>query len=194
MDWNIVESNWKQMKKLIAGFLLAVANLGLMSAAVAATGDARATYQAEKQRAADEYKAARAHCKTLSGNPKDVCEEEAKAAEKKSKANAEAKYKNTDRERMKARKVAADADYEVAKEKCEARTGNDQDVCMQEAKAAHTKAKAEAEMKKDVGEARAEAAEEKNEANYKVALEKCDALSGAAKDTCVASAKKKYGQ
>lgn len=182
------------MKKIIIGLLFASANLGLVSTAIGATNEARATYQAEKQRASADYKAAREKCKTLSGNPKDVCVEEAKAAEKKSKADAEAKYKNTDKERMKARKVAADADYDVAKAKCDAKAGNEKDVCLQEAKAAQTKAKSEAEMKKDVGEARSEAREEKSDANYKVAIEKCDSLSGPAKDACVASAQSKYGK
>lgn len=182
------------MKKIIAGFLFAAANLGLVSTAIGATDEARATYQAEKQRAAADYKAAREKCKALSGNPKDVCVEEAKAAEKKGKADAEAKYKNTDKERMKARKVAADADYDVAKAKCDAKAGNEKDICTQEAKAAQTKAKSEAEMTKDVGEARSEAREEKSDANYKVAIEKCDSLSGPAKDACVASAKSKYGK
>ena len=182
------------MKKIIAGILFAAANLGLVSAAIGATNDARATYQAEKQRASDDYKAARENCKTLSGNPKDVCVEEAKAAEKKSKANAEAKYKNTDKERMKAQKVAADADYDVAKAKCDAKTGNEKDVCIKEAKAAQTKAKSDAEMKKDTGEAKSEASKEKSDADYKVAIEKCDSLAGPSKDACVASAKSKYGK
>lgn len=95
---------------------------------------------------------------------------------------------------MKARKVAADADYDVAKAKCDAKAGNEKDVCLKEAKAAQTKAKSEAEMKKDVGEARSEAREEKSDANYKVAIEKCDSLSGPAKDACIASAQSKYGK
>ncbi|QAU33683.1 hypothetical protein [Janthinobacterium sp. 17J80-10] len=182
------------MKKIIAGFLFAAVNLGLVSAAIGATNDARATYQAEKQHASDAYKAAHGQCKALSGNTKDVCIEEAKAAEKKSKADAEAKYKNTDKERLKARKVAADADYDVAKAKCGAKSGNEKDVCIKEAKAAQTKTKSDIEMKKEVGEARSEAAEEKSDANYKVAIEKCDALAGPSKDACVASAKSKYGK
>ncbi|RJG03871.1 hypothetical protein [Noviherbaspirillum sedimenti] len=182
------------MKKILAGFLFGATSLGLVSIAIGATDEARATYQAEKESASANYKMAREKCNALSGNPKDVCVEEAKAAEKKSKANAEAKYKNTDKERMKARKVAADADYAVAKEKCDAKTGNEKDVCIKEAKAAQTKAKSEAEMSKEVRESKSEAAAETREANYKVALEKCDALSGPAKDACVASAESKYGK
>ena len=58
---------------------------------------------------------------SLSGNPKDVCVAEAKAAEKKTIAEAEAQYKNTDKARADAKIAAAEADYDVAKAKCGAR-------------------------------------------------------------------------
>ena len=43
-------------------------------------------------------------------------------------------------------------------------------------------------------EARRDATEDKRDADYKVAAEKCDALSGAAKDTCMQNAKMRYGK
>ena len=36
--------------------------------------------------------------------------------------------------------------------------------------------------------------EDTRDAQYKVAVEKCDAMSGAAKDTCVKNAKVRYGK
>lgn len=42
--------------------------------------------------------------------------------------------------------------------------------------------------------AQREATDDKRDADYKVAVEKCDALSGAAKDTCVRDAKVRYGK
>jgi len=36
--------------------------------------------------------------------------------------------------------------------------------------------------------------DDKKDADYKVAKEKCDALSGQAKDNCVAQAKLKFGK
>jgi len=38
------------------------------------------------------------------------------------------------------------------------------------------------------------AAEDKRDADYKVAVEKCDALSGAAKNSCVQDAKARFGK
>ena len=60
-------------------------------------------------------------------------------------------------------------------------------------KAAHDKAKADVKMNKEVREARSEAEETKMKADYKVAAERCDALTGDAKDACVASAKARFG-
>src|SRR4029079_7911852 len=92
------------------------------------------------------------------------------------KADAEAQYKNTDKARRDARIDAAEADYKVAKAKCGAMKGNEKDVCIKEAKATETKAKADAKASQKVATARQDAAEDKLEADYKVAKEKCDAL------------------
>jgi hypothetical protein len=151
-------------------------------------------YSQAKQRAKQDYEAAIARCDSLSGNGKDVCKAEAKAAEKKAHAEAEAAYKNTDKARRDARIAVAEADYAVAKAKCDALKGNERDVCVKEAKAAEVKAKADAKATEKVAAARQDAAEEKRDADYKVALEKCDGMSGAAKDACVANAKAKYAK
>jgi hypothetical protein len=151
-----------------------------------------ADYSAAKNRAATEYKSARAQCDSMSGNQKDVCIAEAKAAEKKAVADANAQFKNTDKARADARIAAAEADYDVAKARCGAKTGNDKDVCMKEAKAAEVKAMADAKASEKVAAIRQDAREDKLDADYKVALEKCDALSGPAKDSCVANAKAKF--
>lgn len=174
--------------RLLQGFVICVAAPTLaFGAAMTSSEYGAATNHAEAQ-----YSSARALCEGLSGNQKDVCVAEAKAAEKKAKADAEAQYKNTDQARADARIAAAEADYDVAKAKCDARTGNDKDVCIKEAKAAEVKAKADAKATEKVAAARQEAQEDKLDADYKVALEKCDAFSGPAKSSCVASAKAKY--
>ncbi|MGV8900270.1 MAG: hypothetical protein ACOH2B_13650 [Burkholderiaceae bacterium] len=182
------------MKKILANIFLGCAALGFVAAASAATDAEKAAYKDAKVSATATYKSARAQCDTLKDNPKDVCIAEAKAAEKRSKAEAEAMYKNTPKARMDARIAGFDADYAVAKEKCDAHSGNAKDVCVKEAKAVHTKAVADAKASKEIGEVKSDAKKDKSEADYKVAIEKCDAMSGAAKDGCVASAKSKYGK
>ena len=74
------------------------------------------------------------------GNAKDVCVLEAKAARTKTEEEAEAAYKDTPKAREHAAHEIAEADYKVAKERCDDKTGNDKDVCVKEAKAAMTKA------------------------------------------------------
>lgn len=180
------------MNKLLAGFLLSLVSAGFSPLVLAADDAAKTTYNAAKERADADYKAARAKCDGLSDNAKDVCVAEAKAAQKKSKAEAEAQYKNTDRARANARIAAADADYDVAKEKCDEKSGNEKDVCIQAAKDIRDKARADAKATKKVTEAKSEARDEKRDADYKLAIEKCDAMSGNAKDNCVTAAKKKF--
>jgi hypothetical protein len=181
------------MNKLTLNRLLQGAVVGLAVPTLAFAAAMTSTeYSAAKDRAAADYKAARARCDGMSGNPKDVCIAEAKAVEAKAKAEAEANYKNTEKARADATIAAAEADYDVAKARCGAKTGNDKDVCIKEAKAAETKAKADAKANQKVAAARQDAREDKMDADYKVAIEKCDALSGAAKDSCVSSAKAKY--
>jgi hypothetical protein len=182
------------MKKLLAILLAGTIGMGFASCAFSATDEAKASYMTAKDAADAEYKAGRAKCDSLAGNPKDVCVEEAKAARTGAKADAEARYRNTPKARAKARVEMADADYDVAKAKCNAKTGNDKDVCIKEAKAARIAAKEDAKADKKETEARADARKEKLNADYKVAIEKCDALAGAAKDHCVSTAKAQYGK
>jgi len=168
------------------------------------TTDKNARDQAIK--AADaQYKSDKDACKSMSGNAKDICMQEAKGKEKVAKADAKAAYDNTPRARENARLARAEAVYDVAKEKCDDMKGNQKDVCVKEAKAQYTKAKSDAKVDrvaadtsqnamKKTADAKKDAAEDKRDAEYKVSVEKCDAMSGAAKDTCVRDAKAKYGK
>ena len=191
------------MSKLMIS-LLAGAGIALSGAAGAATMS-RDAYKAEKDKIEAAYKADKAACKGMSGNAKDVCMEEAKAKEKIAKADNEAAYKGTEKAQYDARVARAEANYAVAKEKCDDRTGNDKDVCIKEAKAAEVKAKADAKVAHVSNDAthtaavkrtdaRKDATDDKRDAEYKVAVEKCDAMSGAAKSSCVQEAKARYGK
>ena len=184
--------------------MMTAAGLTLAGAAQAATMNKDQRDAAYKDAAA-QYKADKQACSSMSGNAKDVCMQEAKGKEKIAKAEADAAYKATPKARQDARLAHADRDYNVAKEKCDDLSGNQKDVCVKEAKASYTKAKADAKVDRvaadtrntsteKVAAARKDAAEDKRDAEYKVAIEKCDSLAGAAKDTCVKNAKVKYGK
>jgi hypothetical protein len=182
------------MKKTFATILIGAASIGFVSVSTAATTEAKANYKVAKESAASNYKVAREKCNSLTGNPKTICTSEAEAARIRTKAEAESQYKGTQSARANARTAIANAEYDVAKARCGSQTGNAKDVCVKEAKAVKVAAKADATEEKKVVTARLEARDDKRDANYQVALEKCDALAGASKDSCVASAKTMYGK
>jgi len=182
------------MKKTLAVLIVGLGSLGVLNLAQASSSEAKEAYRTAKRHADETYKDARAKCNELSGNPKEVCIAEAKAAETGSKADAEAKYKNTTKAYLNARIVRADGEFSVAKEKCGAKTGNEKQLCLEEARAVHTKAVVDAKSGKEIREVRKEAAEEKREADYKVEIEKCERLGGSAKEACIAAAKSSFGK
>jgi len=87
-----------------------------------------------------------------------------------------------------------DTQYKSDQKRCDALKGNDKDVCQQQAKATRDNAKADAKQAKEQAESRHDATKEKRANDYKVATEKCDAMSGNAKDACMADAKTRYGK
>lgn len=100
--------------------------------------------KAEHERIEAAAKSDKAACKQMKDNAKDICEAEAKAKEK--VAKAELKYKETGsaRDQEKLAKMRAEADYEVAKEKCEDQPKDQVSACKKEAKAAEKSAMAAA--------------------------------------------------
>ena len=97
-------------------------------------GISRDEYKREKDRIEADAKAAKAKCKGLSGNEKDVCQAEAKANEKIAKKELDYKNKPTEKNKYEAEKMKVEGAYEVAKEKCESNKDNKM-ACKKEAKA-----------------------------------------------------------
>ncbi len=182
------------MKTTTPHMLICAALLALAGAVQAATPEAKAVYQQAKDAAEATYKTARAKCDVITGNPKDVCVAEAKAARVRAREEASAFYKNTLRAYTDSRMKIASANFDLDKVKCQALTGNDKDVCVSQAKATLIAAQADAKADKKAIEARTDARDDKRDAAYKVALEKCDAFAGAVKDSCVATAKSQYAK
>ena len=104
---------------------------------VLAASMSHAEYAAKKDQISAEYKADKAACDKLDGNNKDVCVEKAKGKEKVAKAELEFNYTGKQADSAKIAIAKADADYDVAKEMCDDKKGNDKDVCVKDAKAAH---------------------------------------------------------
>jgi hypothetical protein len=191
--------------------LFVTAGLGIAGSAVAQTYAPKVAtlskdgYTMARTNADAQYKLDKDACASMSGNANDICIAEAKGKDEMAKADAEAAYANTPKARQSARVVHAEAGYHVAIEKCDDLAGNLKDVCVKEAKAELVKGKANAKVDRVAADARKESADKQIEAvkdasadvrdaEYKVAIEKCDALAGAAKDSCVGTAKARFGK
>lgn len=200
------------MSKLMIA-LLATVGIGLAGHGAAQTYTAKSAsapmskdaYSTAKSNADAQYKIDKDACASRSGNAKDICIAQAKGINSVAKAEAGAAYKNNPKARQAARVARAQANYDVALEKCDDLAGDVKDVCVKEAKAALVNAKADAKVDRVAADtsqdaaakqadARKDANADKRDAEYAVAIEKCDALAGAAKDGCVSSAKAKFGK
>ncbi len=159
-----------------------------------AVPDAKTAYEQAKATAEANYKSAHARCDLIAGNPHDLCMAEARAARVRIEEEAEAAYKNTLSAYTQARMRIASANYDRDKVRCAAVTGNDRDVCQEQAKATLVAAQADAKADRKAIEARQDAREDKLAAEYRVAMQKCDAYAGAVKDQCVNAAKTAFGK
>ncbi|MBC8021885.1 MAG: hypothetical protein H7Y14_02125 [Burkholderiales bacterium] len=204
------------MKRTTLTILAAAIGLAFATGAVAGSNMSKASYQDSKTTIEADYKTAKAGCDPLQNNAKDVCKAQAKGKESVALAELEAAYRPSSKNRYDARIAVAKAEYSVAVEKCDDKSGNDKDVCVKEAKAAQTAAKANAKVQLKTVDAnraaqvkttkaqanastkitavRQSAAADKRDASYAVAKEKCDTLSGDAKAACMSEAKSQYGK
>lgn len=123
---------------------------GFAGAAFAAdnTGMSKDQYKEAKDKIEAQYKSDKAACDPMKGNAKDVCKADVKGKEKVAKAELEQQYKPSPRNEQKAKDAKADADYDVAKEKCEDMKGDAKSACKKEAKVAHDNAKGQAKAEK----------------------------------------------
>lgn len=130
-------------------------NINAIAAAIAFTFSAgtmaaqaisKDEYKAGKEKIVAEYKSSKANCASLSANAKDVCVVEAKGKEKVARAELDASYKPSEKATQAVSIAKAEADYAVAKERCDDKAGNDKKICVKEAKAAEAHAKANARM------------------------------------------------
>jgi osmotically-inducible protein OsmY len=136
------------MKTLIATLLATAAGASFAAAPTAALNHDPVTYRNLTQKAETAYRAAAAKCDAKSGNDKDVCMAEARLARTRTEADALSKYHNTAAGRARARTNVADAEYDLAKARCDAKSGADKDSCMDNAKSVHTAALADAKAER----------------------------------------------
>lgn len=158
--------------------LLATAISASFSVYAAETPSDPASYRNMTQKAAADYKAATASCTGMSGPARLVCVEEAKVARARAESDAVAQYKDTQKDRTKARTALANADYALAKAKCAAVTGGEKDSCMSTARTVHTAALADAKADRNMAVAST------NPASPVTSTETRDPVKAAAVDKC----------
>ena len=118
-------------------------------------GDRKAR-EAEEDKIEADAKAAKAKCEPMKGQEKDICQQQAKSDEKVKKAELDAKYDPSPRKLRKVDEQKAEAEYEVAKAKCDLQTGKADNACKKEAKAKYDRAKADIKAKHAKAEAKRE--------------------------------------
>ncbi|KQQ87918.1 hypothetical protein ASF77_14405 [Massilia sp. Leaf139] len=183
---------------MLATLLATAAGATFAAAPTAALNHDPATYRNATQKAATEYKSATAKCDARSGNDKDVCMAEAKAARARTESEAFAKYNTSDKGRASARNKVAEADYEVAKAKCDAKSGAEKDSCMDNAKSVRTAALADAKAGRDgastaavgaSGSAGLIASTDTKDPVKAAAVAKCEQTAGSANTGCLVDSK-----
>jgi len=162
------------MNQLNINVIAIAIGLAFSTGAMAAEPISKDEYKAGKDKIAAEYKSSHAACSSLSANAKDICMVEAKGKEKVATAELDVSYKPGDKSNQALGIAKAEADYAVAKEKCDDKVGNDKNVCIKEAKAAETHAKTNAKKsmaptmatKADDGKAAAPVAKHESAGEY----------------------------
>ncbi|WP_395401805.1 BON domain-containing protein [Pseudoduganella sp. UC29_106] len=120
------------MKRVV--FLSAAA---LISTCALAQNVDRTAYKSAWDKAESDYKVAKDKCKSLKGNAEDVCKEEAKVALAQAQLDITQKYKNTPSDVSRSEHKVAEAQYDLAKERCDDQSGNAKSACKAEAKATY---------------------------------------------------------
>lgn len=123
-----------------------------MGAALACGAQAQAPSATEVKAAKDQieanYKTARVACDQQTGNAKDICVEQAKGQRKVEQAQLDFRRSGQPADQARVAIARAEADYAVAKERCDDRSGNERALCLEDAKAVEKRAKADAKASK----------------------------------------------
>lgn len=114
--------------------LVAIAALAAPAWAAEAPAMSRQAFKAAESKIEAVARSERKACETRKGRAAELCAKEAKAREKIAKAELEADYRPSPDSAQEARNVKANAEYDVAREKCDDLKGAARDRCITAAK------------------------------------------------------------
>jgi len=163
-------------------FLLLAAALFILNACTTnSLGDAK--YKAAIARAHEDHMIALRNCEQFSGDAKSMCRTEANTAQIKTVATAKAENLGTTEALTQAELDNVEADWTLAKERCNAFGGDTKTDCLAKARAAF-----------DASFAEIKANANKQDAEWKSAVAQCAELAGTYRSTCMAEARARYGR
>jgi hypothetical protein len=199
-----------KLRIAVTALTLAAAFSGSATAQIMSKAD----YGSARKKIEVDYHAAKVGCNSLAGNANDVCAAAASGHQKIAMADLDAMYRPSRSTHYRTRVARAEAQFSVARERCDVEVGNNKSVCVKEAVAAEAVAKADATVQMKTANANAVAKEistdartkansqsyaarknaavEKLAADYEFAKQKCAAFEGSAKDQCLDLAKQDY--
>jgi hypothetical protein len=188
------------MEKFHMTAISAVITLAL-GTGVVAENMSKDDYKAARDRIETTFRADKRRCDSMSGNAKDICHAEAAGREKIAKAELEARHNPTQELRYEARMIKAASDYDTARERCDDRTGNRKQACLDQAAAARSEfrlsgtANGGEDFAGISSEAHGEdAAATRDAAEYESAKRRCMDLEGPARKRCLDNAKAQHGR
>jgi hyperosmotically inducible periplasmic protein len=118
------------MKTLIATLIAtAVSAVAVAVAPASAAPVDKDAHRAAMDKAAADYRSAKAKCDAKSGNAEEVCEDEAKLAQARAELDAYTRYDTTGGNLRDARAKVIRAEHELADTQCDATASGDKDRC-----------------------------------------------------------------
>ncbi len=162
-------------------FLITASLFTVSACTTDSLGDAK--YKASVARAHEDRMLALRQCEKFAGDAKSLCRTEANVNRTKAVAGAKAENLGTAEALIQAERDNVDADWTLAKEKCNTYGGDTKDKCVNNARAARDAAYAEIDTNAD-----------KLQAQWKTAVATCMEKAGTYRSTCLAEARAKYGR
>src|SRR5438067_12988935 len=122
------------MKTLLATLLATAAGASFAAAPTFGLNHDPATYRNLTQKAGAAYNAAVGKCAAMKGSDEEICMADARLTRTRAEADALARYNTSPASQVKIRTELANAEYDLAKARCDAKSGADKDDCLNNAK------------------------------------------------------------
>lgn len=135
-------------------------------------------FNAGKARADAALMADKAACDKLTGNPRDVCREQARGKDRVARAELELAHTGTRKARDNVTSIKLGTAYDLARTQCNDKPGSAKTLCTRQAQAARTQ-----------GEAKLKMSQRADDAEHQRAAEQCKAMPADAHGGCPGAAK-----